>query len=119
MADPYDMGPLPRNFLQPFDPATMVARDVGYGGPSTEYLFTVEDSEGRAVNIPAIWWDAYGNPHKLNPQNALAMAAQYEAQNALYSPRYDNIGQAVEFAQHRSANGGAMRSPLFEAWRGN
>lgn len=105
---------LPRNFLAPFDPSTMKPKDVGLGGPSTEYLSTEYDQFGNALNVPLIWWDRDGNPHMMTPDNALALAQTYEAQNpGRRAPRYNNIGQAVEFAQHRSANGGASTTPLF------
>lgn len=106
-------GYLPKNFLSPFDSKTMTPKDVGFGGPSTEYLATEYDSNGKPVNVPLIWWDHEGNPHKMTPKNALAMLDVYESGNNVFAPRYDSIGQAVEFAQHRSANGGATNSPLF------
>lgn len=88
--------------------------DVGYGGPSTEYLVTDELRSGNALNYPTIWWTALGQPYRISPENALALTLQYEMQNDVISPRYDNVGQAVFAAMNRSAMGGASNSSLFK-----
>lgn len=104
--------------LVPFDHRTMKPKDVGLGGPSTEYLATVFDSEGRPVNIPLIWWTPSGQPVLMNEQNALSFFNDYESKANALAPRYSTIGQAVEFAMHRSALGGASRRPLFKVGGG-
>lgn len=101
--------------LQPFNALRMHPRDVGLGGPSTEYLASEYDQYQSPVNVPQIWWDQGGNPVMLSPEDALSMMALYEDQTKTYAPRYSDIGQAAEFAMHRSANGGAMTRPLFNA----
>ncbi len=92
--------------LRPYDPAVNQAQDVGLGGPSTEYLATGEDPYGQAFNYPTIWWDMSGNPVLLNGDQAYNQAVDYEVNSGVRFPRYDSIGQAETFAQHRSIMGG-------------
>ena len=99
--------------LRPFDPRRDNPQDVGLGGQSTEYLITGQDWQGNAMNYPSIWYDADGTAHLLDEENALAQTQRWEAMQRQRAPRYENTGQAVEFAQHRSANGGASTNALF------
>lgn len=98
--------------LHPFDPSRDKPRDVGLGGPSTEYLSTSEDNLGLAFNHPQIWWDNHGNPHMMSGDAGREMALQYERAMSLLFPRFDNIGQAEWFAMNRSANGGGLSGLL-------
>ena len=92
--------------LSPYDPAVNTPRDIGLGGPSTEYLATEYDPQGQVMNYPTIWWDKQGNPTLLDPDAAYNQALAYE-QNALkYFPRFPNIGAAEFAAENRSAMGG-------------
>lgn len=99
-------------FLHPFDPATNQPRDIGLGGPSTEYLGTATDAYGQPYNFPTIWWDDQGNPHLLDQSNALAFMDEYEALTGKYAPRFDSMGAAEWAAKNRSAQGGATDNAL-------
>lgn len=98
--------------LRPFQPGRDTPRDVGYGGPSTEYLATDVDPYGAAINYPTIWWDMYGNPVTLEQAQAFDQALGYEQLSGKTFPRYMTVPQAVNAAEHRSANGGAEKNPL-------
>lgn len=98
--------------LEPFDNSKHMPRDIGLGGPSTEYTASEYDAEGRPMTFPTIWWDKSGNPHKLPPRDALSMAEEYESATGLSFPRHDSFGTATEKAMHRSVSGGAERSKL-------
>jgi hypothetical protein len=98
--------------LAPYDPRKNVPRDIGLGGPSTEFLATEYDPSGQVMNYPSIWWDKQGNPHLLEPDAAYQQALDYE-QTALKSfPRFPNIGAAEFAAENRSAMGGGDVGPL-------
>lgn len=105
--------------LRPFDPYQDTPQDVGFGGPSTEYLSTLTDQLGYATNVPRIWWDRNGKPHVVSDKNALAFASDYEGSSGQYFPRYNSMAQAVEAAQHRSARGGASTNALAKPLRDN
>ena len=113
--------------MEPFDHRKHKPQDVGLGGPSTEYLLSVDMGmapDGFApadiANIPSIWWDKDGKPHLIDdPDMALQMALQYEETTGKRFPRYNDMlnepnpySQAEEAAQHRSAMGGATSNPL-------
>jgi hypothetical protein len=97
--------------LQPFDPKKHTPQDLGLGGLSTEYLATEYDNYGLPFNYPTIWFDPSGAAHYV-PDAALSLALDYEAATGAKFPRFENIGQAVELAQHRSALGGAAQGLL-------
>lgn len=98
--------------LEPFDASKHKERDVGLGGPSTEYLATEYDLEGKPFNFPQIWWDVGGNPHKLTPQQAYERAIRYEQETGKRFPRFNSIDEAVGAAEGRSAGGGAVKGLL-------
>jgi len=102
--------------LVPFDPETMKPKDVGLGGPSTEYLVTQEAPDGKVWNIPSIWWTPDGEPVQVPEDVAARLAYQYEKQfeGRGQFPRFDDIDTAVENAKERSKSGGAEKSPLFQ-----
>lgn len=97
---------------RPYDPSVNKPRDIGLGGPSTEYLATENDPYGAAMNYPQIWWDMYGNPRLLDPQQSYNQAISYELASGERFPRYSSTGQAEFAAQNRSALGGAENFKL-------
>lgn len=104
--------------LRPFNPRFDTPRDVGLGGPSTEYIATERvagaplPSGGPFMNIPSIWWDSHSRPYYLPPDAAVGQARAYEQDMGLQFPQYDSVGAAIEQAIMRSAIGGATREPL-------
>jgi len=98
--------------LQPFDAKRNKPQDIGLGGPSTEYLATEYDQEGKVMNYPQIWWDKQGDPLLLDPDAAYNMALSYERLTPNAFPRFPSIGAAETMAQNRSAMGGGEIGPL-------
>jgi len=106
--------------LRPFDYKKDTPKDVGLGGPSTEYLITLDSPDGGVWVIPSIWWDKKGKPTLLDPKvegnqkKAFDLAKQYEKDTGKKFPRYDKgaYGQADNFAIKRSHEGGASSSYL-------
>lgn len=101
--------------LVPFDPVKHTPQDVGLGGPSTEYLITVDAPDGGVMVIPSIWWDADGKPQLIEDQSqAVRMAAEYEKASSKQFPRFapKAYKEADTFAQQRSKAGGASKSAL-------
>ncbi len=98
--------------LSPYDPKKNKARDIGLGGPSTEYLATEYAPDGSVWNYPTIWWGKDGNPVLLSAEDAYNMAIEYEAATGKRFPRYNALGPAVFSAQNRSALGGADNGPI-------
>jgi hypothetical protein len=101
--------------LKPFDPQRDTPKDVGLGGPSTEYLAGAQDPWGNEFNYPRIWW-MNGKPTLLSPEAAYEQALKYEAATGKLFPRYRNSGAADFAAQNRSALGGAENKPLAQTW---
>lgn len=102
--------------LAPFDPAVNQPRDLGFGGPSTEFTATAESPDGQIMNYPTIWWDKAGNPHLLQGDDAWDMAASYEANTGLHFPRYPTYGAADFAAENRSAMGGGLQGSIAQPW---
>lgn len=101
--------------LVPFDPAKHQPQDVGLGGPSTEYLITVDSPDGGVMVIPSIWWDAEGKPTLVEDQGeAVRMATEYEKASSKQFPRFapKAYKEADNFAQQRSKAGGASKAAL-------
>lgn len=92
--------------LEPFDPKKHKPKDVGLGGPSTEYLATEEAPSGGFWNIPQIWYDRNGTPHLLDADAAWMMARDYEAATGKRFPRFETPGAGSFNAMNRSAQGG-------------
>lgn len=107
------------NFVRPFDPAKDSPRDVGLGGPSTEYLITEQAPDGSFWNIPSIWWDRDGAPILLDADAAMQMAVDYEARTGHKFPRFSSPGAGAFSAMNRSAMGGATDNALasLNGWR--
>jgi hypothetical protein len=112
--------PLLNKQLEPFDPAKHKPQDVGLGGPSTEYISTVDSPEGGVMNIPTIWWDAKGKPTLFDPKNktqlkkAIQLSIEYEKETGKQFPRYGAgaYQEATDAAILRSNAGGATQGPL-------
>jgi len=98
--------------LSPFDPKKNVPQDFGLGGMSTEYVSTDQDDKGNLLNYPTIWFSPDGTGNMLSPEDGLQQAAAYEYATGKKFPRFNSIGNADTFAQHRSAMEGGMLGPL-------
>lgn len=101
--------------LEPFDYTKHKAQDVGLGGPSTEYLITVDSPEGGVMVIPSIWWDAEGKPQHIKDQRqAVKLAQDYEASSKKQFPRFapKAYKEADSWAASRSKAGGATKGFL-------
>ena len=113
----------------PFDPSKHKPQDIGLGGPSTEYLITVEDENNQVIVVPSIWWDEKGTPQFIgNPETneidydrVMQLVQDYEQETQQMFPRFgdasntDNYNIADRFAQTRSEKGGASTVPLVNA----
>jgi hypothetical protein len=101
--------------LEPFDPNKHQPRDVGLGGLSTEYTVTQDSPDGNVWVVPSIWWDQNGDPVVLKDEQQInQLAKQYEQSTGREFPRFP-AGQyelADQWAQNRSAQGGASAVPL-------
>eukprot|EP00481_Brizalina_sp_1-RS-2013_P001474 TRINITY_DN3693_c0_g1_i1.p1 TRINITY_DN3693_c0_g1~~TRINITY_DN3693_c0_g1_i1.p1 ORF type:complete len:123 (-),score=19.81 TRINITY_DN3693_c0_g1_i1:41-409(-) len=74
------------NKLEPFDYNKHKPQDVGLGGPSTEYLVTLDSPDGGVWVVPSIWWDEEGNPTLVeNQDKVFEIAKQYEKETMLCS----------------------------------
>jgi hypothetical protein len=100
--------------LVPFDKDIHTPRDVGFGGPSTEYTMTVDAPDGQVAVIPSIWWDTNGEPVVLDQRDAERRSFEYEQETGKQFPRFPAGGYelADEYAQARTRQGGASESPL-------
>lgn len=101
--------------LEPFDYRKHKPQDVGLGGPSTEYLVTLDSPDGGVWVVPSIWWDEEGNPTLVkNQDKVFELAKQYEKENNVMFPRFPQgeYKQADMFAQARSKAGGASKGLL-------
>lgn len=100
-----------RHGMQPFNPETDRPQDVGFGGPSTEYLAGAEDPYGNQFNYPQIWWQD-GKPVLLDPDAAYDQSMRWEGATGLMFPRYRSADGAEMAARSRSEQGGAEHKPL-------
>lgn len=101
--------------LEPFNYKKHKPQDVGLGGPSTEYLVTLDSPDGNVWVVPSIWWDEEGNPTLVeNQDKVFELAKQYEKENNVMFPRFPQgeYKQADMFAQARSKAGGASKGLL-------
>jgi hypothetical protein len=115
--------------LIPFDPSMHAPQDIGLGGPSTEYLITIDGPDNQVLVVPSIWWDDKGNPifignietNKINEDEIIELVQKYESTTGEKFPRFgetnnpDNYTIADRFAQFRSKQGGASEVPLTRA----
>lgn len=98
--------------LKPYQPGYNFPQDVGLGGISTEYVATDYDPQGQVMNYPQIWYDQQGMANLLPQEQAMQQALAYEEGSGMRFPRFNSIGNADTFAQHRSIMGGAEQVPL-------
>jgi hypothetical protein len=100
--------------LVPFDKDIHTPRDVGFGGPSTEYTMTVDAPDGQVAVIPSIWWDTNGEPVVLDQRDAERRSFEYEQETGKQFPRFPagDYELADAYAQARTRQGGASESPL-------
>jgi len=113
----------------PFNPSIHEPKDIGLGGPSTEYLVTIDSPDGQVMVVPSIWWDKEGNPTFLGDletgdiavEDILKNVQEYEQETKQSFPRFgtagvpDNYRIADRFAASRSKAGGASKVPLINA----
>lgn len=117
--------------LIPFDPSIHKPKDIGFGGPSTEFLVTIDSPDGQVMVVPSIWWDEEGNPQLLGDIEKIKnnewgidedavrnMVKDYEKETGYTFPRFgkagveDNYKLADLWAQERSKAGGASEVPI-------
>lgn len=101
--------------LEPFDPSKHNPKDVGLGGPSTEYLMTFEAPDGGYWNVPSIWWGPNGNAYYFpegKSDDVWNMAKEWEDKTGERFPRYDTMEGAEMAAARRSEEGGASERRL-------
>ena len=71
--------------LIPFDPSIHAPQDIGLGGPSTEYLITIDGPDNQVLVVPSIWWHDKGNPiflgnietNKINEDEIIELVQKY------------------------------------------
>lgn len=98
--------------LLPYEPGYNFPQDVGLGGLSTEYTATDTAPDGQIFNYPQIWYGQDGQAYVLPPALAYNQSVAYEDQTAKRFPRFNSLGNAETYAEHRSAAGGAEKTPL-------
>ena len=99
--------------LIPFDPKKHKPIKTVGGKNATEYLASEESPEGKAWNIPQIWFDSKtGKPKFLKGDKAWDEAKSYEDRTGKKFPRYKTINDAVNAAKTRSKKGGATKKSL-------
>ena len=99
--------------LVPFDPKKHKPVETVGGSKATEYLASERSPEGRAWNIPQIWFEEKtGKARFLSGDRAWNAAEDYEKSTGRKFPRYDTIKDAVSAAKARSKGGGASKNPL-------
>jgi hypothetical protein len=99
--------------LIPFDPKKHKPIKTVGGKSATEYLASEQSPEGKAWNIPQIWFDSEtGKSKYLKGDRAWDEAKSYEDRTGKKFPRYSTINAAVKAAKSRSSKGGATKKSL-------
>lgn len=99
--------------FEPFNPSKHSPVNLPGGRKATEYLVSEESPEGKAWNIPQIWFDTKtGEAKFFKGDKAWDAANEYEKRTGNKFPRYDNISKAVNAAKKRSADGGASNKSI-------
>lgn len=103
--------------IEPFDPKKHEPIDTVGGMKATEYLASEPSPEGKAWNIPTIWYDKKTKEPvflggKDNSDKAWNAAYRYEKETGIKFPRYKDIPSAVDAAINRSKDGGATKEKL-------
>lgn len=117
-----DANQLANDFLQwnslklaPYNPKVNRPKDIGLGGPSTEYTATVDTPQGTYKVIPQIWWGAKNGKPQLVPEDAArGLAALTERVMGRSFPEYPTPDQADLDAELRSKRGGAEQQSLMD-----
>tara|TARA_R100000951_G_C2487581_1_gene133442 strand:+ start:64 stop:387 length:324 start_codon:yes stop_codon:yes gene_type:complete len=99
----------------PFDPKKHKSIKIPGGKSATEYLASETSPEGKAWNIPQIWFDSEtGKPRLFTGDKAWDAAAAYERRTGKKFPRFNSIDEAVNAAKKRSSRGGASKKSLLD-----
>lgn len=99
--------------FEPFDPNKHKPIKLPGGKKATEYLASEQSPDGKAWNIPQIWFDVKtGEPKYFSGERAYDAAKEYEKRTGKKFPRYKSIDKAVEAAKKRSSKGGATDKSL-------
>lgn len=116
-ADTLVPSPTPKTGMvfEPYSPTKHKPRDNKDGSFSTEIEVTTESPDGKYWNIPALWFKEDGTSVELGEDEAAQFAQRYEAETGKQFPRFDSVDQAVNFAEQRSAAGGASETELAQA----
>ena len=102
--------------LIPFDPKKHKPISTVGGRSATEYLASEQSPEGKAWNIPTIWFDSKTDkPKLLTGDKAWNAAKNFEDKTGKKFPRFETIALAVEAAKARSKKGGASKKSLLKA----
>jgi hypothetical protein len=91
--------------LRPFKPGEFIRNDDG--SISTQRSHTLQDENGKWVNIPSLWTDKDGAVYNLNEDAIATVAKKYEDKNGRKFSRFDDLDQAINAAQTKSHNFGA------------
>tara|TARA_R110000787_G_scaffold59804_5_gene135611 strand:- start:392 stop:721 length:330 start_codon:yes stop_codon:yes gene_type:complete len=99
--------------LEPFNPKKHKPIDLPGGRKATEYLASETSPEGKAWNIPQIWFNTKtGAPVFLKGDKAWSESKRYEEKTGFKFPRFETISKAVQKAELDSASGGASKKSL-------
>jgi hypothetical protein len=87
-------------------------RDNGDGSWSTEVTTTVQDANGKWMNVPSLWMSPNGWVDLGEDEDAIGQAAQsYEAKGTAF-PRFNSVEEAEAAATARSKSGGVANGAL-------
>ncbi len=101
--------------LIPFDPKKHKPIKTVGNNYATEYLASEKSPEGKAWNIPQIWFDSKTNKAKLlTGDSAWNAAKDFEDRTGKKFPRFETIELAVKAAEARSKKGGATKKSLLK-----
>ncbi len=102
--------------LIPFDPKQHKPIQTVGNRYATEYLASEKSPEGKAWNIPQIWFDPKTKQAKfLKGDKAWNAAKAFEGRTGRKFPRFNTIELAVKAAKARSKKGGATKKSLLRA----
>ena len=105
-----------RVYLEPFNPERHKPVDLGDGEYMTERTRTVTDSAGNWSVVPSVWFNDTGRPVDLqaaSDDQLSQLAERYEQTTGNRFPRFRSMADANQFAEVRSASGGASSLPLY------
>ena len=106
--------------LEPFNPRKHKPVQTVGASRATEYLVTEKSPEGKAWNIPTIWFNKKTNkPTYLKGDKAWNEAVSYEKSSGKKFPRFKTIAAGVTAAKNRSKAGGASNKTLVKKKKSN